>query len=429
MGSTPLHRSAAAALLVAATIASTPLARAIDQRKPPLPARVWYVDNAAASDGDGSMVAPFDRLARAERAADAGDTIYVFRGDGTSRGLDGGIRLRSGQRLVGSGAPFTPEGEGPLPAGEPPLLSAAAGPVVTLADHVRLEGLAVSAHGAVAVSGDDVADVRLAALHVDGALRLRDPSGPVRVESTDLRATGTPALTIESARGTARVELDGVTLAGGEAGGEGLSVRVTGDAAITVAAASTVLEGVTGNGFALAADGHARLRFELSGSGLVGELPGGTAAALAAVARGDGRLEIALRGNDLPARESALVLAANGRGRLQAELLANVVGGAGASRGIVLLLGDAGEAALTLAGNRIAGQRAEAVYAVAAARTSLGIAARDNDLASGSAIGTASYPALLVESNGEGRACVTLAENRFAEGSAGAPSVAVRQRD
>src|SRR6185436_12356084 len=129
MGSTPLHRSAAAALLVAATIASTPLARAIDQRKPPLPARVWYVDNAAASDGD-------------------------------SRGLDGGIRLRSGQRLVGSGAPFTPEGEGPLPAGEPPLLSAAAGPVVTLADHVRLEGLAVSAHGAVAVSGDDVADVR-----------------------------------------------------------------------------------------------------------------------------------------------------------------------------------------------------------------------------------------------------------------------------
>jgi len=419
----------AAPLFLSLLLAWPEAARAIDQRKPPLPARVWYVDNTAAADGDGSMVAPFDRLARAERAADAGDTIYVFGGDGTSRGLDGGIRLRPYQRLVGSGVPFAAAGEAPLGATERPLLSAASGPVVVLADHSRVEGLAIVAAGPLAIAGEDIGEVHLAGLRVDGALRLRNPTGLVRVEASDLRARGEAPLSLESTRGEARLELDGVALAAGEGTSDGLAVRCGGSALLTVAASAMALEGITGNGVALAAEGHGRLRFELSGSGLVGDLPAGTAAALAAVAREDATLEIAARGNDLPAHESALLLSANGRSRLRVELLANVVGGAGTARGIVLLLGDSGQAALTLAGNRIAGQRAEAVYAVAAAQTSLGIAARDNDLASGAAIGTASYPALLVESNGEARACLTLADNRFAGGAGGAPAVALRQRE
>ncbi|HEV8240821.1 MAG TPA: hypothetical protein VGS57_15760 [Thermoanaerobaculia bacterium] len=428
MGNTPLPRSVAAALLAAAALASAPPARAIDQGKPARPGRTWYVDNTAAPDGDGSMVAPFDRLARAERAADAGDTLYVFRGDGTSRGLDAGIRLRPFQRLIGSGARFEAEGETPLPAGDRPLLAAAGGPVLVLADGVRVEGLAI-AGGGDAIAGDGLADVHLAGVHVDGGLRLRDPRGLVHVESTDLRAGGGPALAVESARGEARLELDGVTLLGGGATDDGLAVRAGGDASLTVAAESTVLDGVAGNGVALAAAGRSRLRLELAGSGLVGDLPAGTSAALAAVVRDDATLEIAARGNDLPARETAVLLAANGRGHLRAELDDNVVGGAGSARGVVLLLGDAGDAALTLTGNRIAGQRAEALYAVAGAQTALGIAARDNDLAAGAAAGSASYPALLVESNGTARACVTLAENRFAETGGGAPAVTLRQRD
>ena len=416
--------------LVLALLACWPAAAsAIDQRKPALPGRTWYVDNTAAPDGDGSMVAPFDRLARAERAADAGDTIYVFRGDGTSRGLDGGIRLRPFQRLIGSGARFDAGGEAPLPAGERPLLGAATGPVVVLAEGVRVEGLAIAGAEPVAIAGDGIVDAYLAGLHVDGALRLRDPRGVVHVESTDLRAGGGPAFAVESARGEARLDLDGVTLLGGDAASDGLSLRASGDASLTVAAESTVLDSVAGNGIALSAGGHGRLRLELQGSGLVGELPAGTAAALAAVVREDATLEIAALGNDLPARETAVLLAANGRGRLRAELSANVIGGSGSARGVVMLLGEHGDAALSLAGNRIAGQRAEAVYAVAGAQTSLSIAARDNDLAAGAAIGTASYPALLVESNGEGRACVTLAENRFVERSDGAPAVTLRQRE
>jgi hypothetical protein len=415
---------------VLAVLAACPAAtRAIDQRKPALPGRTWYVDNTAAPDGDGSMVAPFDRLARAERAADAGDTIYVFRGDGTARGLDGGIRLRPFQRLIGSGARFDAGGEAPFPAGERPLLGAASGPVVVLADGVRVEGLALAGAEPVAIAGEGIHDAYLGGLHVDGALRLRDPRGVVHVESSELRAGGGAALAVDSARGEARVELDGVTLLGGDGASEGLSLRAGGDASLSVAAESAVLDGIAGNAVALSAGGHGRLRFELAGSGLVGELPAGTAAALAAVVRDDATLEIAARGDDLPARETALLLAANGRGRLRAELAGNVIGGAGSARGVVVLLGDEGDAALSLAGNRIAGQRAEAVYAVAGAQSRVGIAARDNDLAVGAAIGTASYPALLVESNRDGRACVTLAENRFAENSDGAPAVTLRQRD
>src|SRR6185369_14287501 len=115
---------------------------------------------------------------------------------------------------------------------------------------------------------------------------------------------------------------------------DGVSVRAGGNASLTVAAESTVLDGVAGNGIALSAVGHGRLRLELAGSGLVGELPAGTAAALAAVVRDDARLEIAARGNDLPGRETAVLLAANGRGHLRAELAANVISGAGGARGV-----------------------------------------------------------------------------------------------
>jgi hypothetical protein len=429
MGATPLPRLVGAAIVLAAVLAWPAPGHAIDQRKPAGQARTWYVDNTAAPEGDGSMVAPFDRLARAERAADAGDTIYVFRGDGTARGLDAGIRLRPHQRLVGSGAPLLIEGEASLPAGERPLLSAASGPAVVLADHVRVEGLAIGGADGVAIDGDGIGDAWLAGLRVDGALRLRDPRGVVRVESTDLRARGTAALAVASTHGEGRVELDGVTLAGAGGSDDGLSLRAGGDGVLTVAVASTVLEGIAGNGFALAADGHGRLRLEVAGSGLVGELPGGTAAALAAVAREDGIVEVTARGNDLPAREAAVLLSATGRGRLRVELLANVVGGPGAARGVVLLLGDAGEAALTLDGNRITGQRGEAVYAVTGGQSSLGIAARDNDLASGAALGNGPFPALLVEGRDTGRACLTLADNRFAGGASPAPSAVLRQRD
>lgn len=479
----PVPCSPAVALVLLTAALAAPAAAA-EQRRPPR-GRVWHVDNTAAPDGDGSMVAPFDRLSRAERAADAGDTIYVFRGDGTARGLEGGIRLRPYQRLVGSGAALEAPGEEALPAGEPPLLEATTGPAITLAHFAVVEGLALAGSGPSVVAGRGVVGARLRRLRIEGrdpgtagvvlervtdaeledvtvsttragvllaatsdvtlrrcrvegvgeadgaALLASNPAGLLRLESTDLETRRGSALAVESTRGETRLELERVSLGGAAAPAapvNGLAVRAGGEAAVAVVAAASVLDRVDGDGIYLLAEGRARLRLELSGSGSIGEASARPTTALSAVARQGGTVEIAARGNDLPARETGLLLSANGQGRLRVELLANVIGGAGTARGVVVLLGDAADGALAMAKNRIAGQRAEGLYAVAAAQTLLGLDARDNDLASGTAAGTPAYPALLLETRDGSRGCLSLAGNRFADGSGGGPAVLLRQR-
>ncbi len=72
------------------------------------PAKVYFVDNTAATGGDGTKENPFNTLAQAEAAAGPHDTIYVAAGDGTTAHYDQGITMDdAGQRLVGSGAALT----------------------------------------------------------------------------------------------------------------------------------------------------------------------------------------------------------------------------------------------------------------------------------------------------------------------------------
>jgi hypothetical protein len=68
--------------------------------------RVWYVKNDAAAGGMGRSTEPFDTLAEAESASGAGDTIYLFEGNGTTSGQSDGIRLKSGQHLLGEAVPL-----------------------------------------------------------------------------------------------------------------------------------------------------------------------------------------------------------------------------------------------------------------------------------------------------------------------------------
>lgn len=67
---------------------------------------VWYVKNDGAA-GNGRSSSPFNTLAGAQSASAAGDTIYVFTGDGTTSGQNAGIALKSGQRLIGQGVALT----------------------------------------------------------------------------------------------------------------------------------------------------------------------------------------------------------------------------------------------------------------------------------------------------------------------------------
>ncbi|MDR6905045.1 hypothetical protein J2X63_000731 [Agromyces sp. 3263] len=64
---------------------------------------VWYVSNNAEGN-DGTSTAPFDTLAQADAASSAGQSIFVFRGNGTSTGYAAGIDLDADQQLIGSAA-------------------------------------------------------------------------------------------------------------------------------------------------------------------------------------------------------------------------------------------------------------------------------------------------------------------------------------
>ena len=59
----------------------------------------YYVSATASSNGDGTRSRPFNLLSQAELASSAGDTIYLIAND-QNKPLDGGIALKSGQKLI-----------------------------------------------------------------------------------------------------------------------------------------------------------------------------------------------------------------------------------------------------------------------------------------------------------------------------------------
>ncbi len=109
---------------------------------------VWFVDNTSSSDG--TFESPFPTLVQAQNASGPNDMIYVFPGDGTSKGMDAGITLQNGQTLFGSGISHkikTQHGKIKIPALSTsyPLITntgmTGGGNVVTLADGNNVSGL------------------------------------------------------------------------------------------------------------------------------------------------------------------------------------------------------------------------------------------------------------------------------------------------
>jgi hypothetical protein len=62
---------------------------------------VWFVNNTSSSDG--TFESPFPTLVQAQNASSPNEMIYVFRGDGTTTGMNAGITLKDGQVFFGSG--------------------------------------------------------------------------------------------------------------------------------------------------------------------------------------------------------------------------------------------------------------------------------------------------------------------------------------
>ena len=110
------------------------------------PWKVWFVNNTSSSLG--TFESPFPTLVQAQNASGPNDIIYVFPGDGTSKGMNNGIVLKNGQKLFGSGITQTVSttvGSLQIPAlsSRLPLLTniLAPGHVVLLANGNEVAGL------------------------------------------------------------------------------------------------------------------------------------------------------------------------------------------------------------------------------------------------------------------------------------------------
>ncbi|MGE0496000.1 MAG: Ig-like domain-containing protein [Vulcanimicrobiota bacterium] len=118
---------------------------------------VRFVDNTAAPGGNGGLNSRFDSLAVALLASGPGDTIFIFRGDGTNNKYAGPVNLQNGQRLIGEGSGLLLRtdvlAQTVIPQGAFPVLT---GPV-TMADGCTVQGLRIenSPGDAVTASGSD----------------------------------------------------------------------------------------------------------------------------------------------------------------------------------------------------------------------------------------------------------------------------------
>jgi hypothetical protein len=108
----------------------------------------WFVRAGAPMDGDGSASRPFATLADVERCAPAGATIMVLTPADGAPSLDGGIRLKDRQKLLGA----TPSGGG-KPAAR---LTGGTRDAITLAHGNEIANLHIDNPAGAAVFGDNV---------------------------------------------------------------------------------------------------------------------------------------------------------------------------------------------------------------------------------------------------------------------------------
>jgi hypothetical protein len=162
----------------------------------PLSGRVWYVDNAAAAGGTGRSSGAFDTLAAAATASSAGDTIYVFRGDGTATGQNAGIALKANQRLLGQATDLVVGGDTLFDgtSAQRSKIGNGSGVGVTLASGSRVEGIEATASGGAAigggagVAGSTIADV--VAAGSSGGVALSGTSGTFALSDLAVTTSG-----------------------------------------------------------------------------------------------------------------------------------------------------------------------------------------------------------------------------------------------
>jgi VCBS repeat-containing protein len=122
---------------------------------------VWYVNNAAASGGNGEASTPFSSLAAANAAAGSGSIIFLYQGNAT---YEGGVNLNSGEDLWGQPYGLTVGGYSLVPAGGAnPTITNSAGDGIDLAENTDVEGVNVASPSASGIAALNVNDATVGA--------------------------------------------------------------------------------------------------------------------------------------------------------------------------------------------------------------------------------------------------------------------------
>ncbi|MBF6595118.1 MAG: cadherin-like domain-containing protein, partial [Thermaceae bacterium] len=179
----------------------------------------WFVNNSGVN-GSGRFGSPFNTLAGAQTAAQAGDVIFVYRGNGSSSGQNSGITLQNNQSLFGEGVGLSVDDVN-IAAGTNPVIGNSGGVGVTLAQNNTVQGLQIAGN-TFGVSGTNPVSVTLKKLVVSGGSKL-----------------GSDGVNIGSSTGSNAITLQNSTLS--NSGGYGVYLYSSSSAAVTLS--------VTGNTF------------------------------------------------------------------------------------------------------------------------------------------------------------------------------------
>ncbi|HEV2864008.1 MAG TPA: Calx-beta domain-containing protein [Pyrinomonadaceae bacterium] len=201
---------------------------------------IWYVKNNVTGPGTGTSSDPFKALSAADTASGAGDTVYVFFGDGTTGSQNTGITLDANQRLIGEGVqldvPVSVNG-GPNPT---VLRAAGSKPSITS-----------TSVGTSGVTVNSVAGVQIRGLNIGGntnavSAQFAAAGGGVTITNNTLTGGSGNAVDVTtSGSGGAAVEIGNNIVAG--AGSEGIDINGGGSGTTTLSLHDNAVT-ATGNG-------------------------------------------------------------------------------------------------------------------------------------------------------------------------------------
>jgi hypothetical protein len=205
----------------------------------------FFVNNQAAPGGDGSQASPFDTLAAGLNAAAAGDTVFVFRGDGTP--YNGGFILPDGVNLIGQGNGLI-VAQQIEPAGQAPEIGG-----ITLAGNNTVSGFLFTG-STDAITASDVSNLtitnntfqtsdneQVGLKNIGGTLTVSDNIFELEDfdDGLELDQDGTDAAVVVTGNTVRHL------VGGDQNGGHGLSLEFFGDSAVTANISDNV---VTGSG-------------------------------------------------------------------------------------------------------------------------------------------------------------------------------------